>query len=41
MGKHNEELVKAGVMLSGKGLHPSARGRRTAFSGGKRTVADD
>jgi len=40
MGKYNEELVKAGVMLGGDGLHPSARGRRVRFSGGKRTVVD-
>jgi hypothetical protein len=38
MGKFNEELVKAGVMLSGEGLHPSAKGKRVVFSGGKRTV---
>ena len=40
MGKFNEELVKAGVMLAGEGLHPSARGVRVAFSGSKRTVVD-
>lgn len=40
MGKFNEELVKAGVMLAGEGLHPSVRGKRVRFSGGKRTVVD-
>ena len=40
MGKYNEELVKAGVMLAGEGLHPSAKGKRIQFSGGKRTVVD-
>jgi hypothetical protein len=40
MGKFNEELVKAGVMLAGEGLHPSVRGKRVVFSGGKRTVVD-
>jgi hypothetical protein len=40
MGKFNEELVKAGVMLAGEGLHPSSRGKRVAFSGNKRTVVD-
>ena len=40
MGKFNEELVKAGVMLAGEGLHPSSRGKRVAFSGSKRTVVD-
>ena len=40
MGKYNEELVKAGVMLAGDGLHPSSRGKRVRFSGGKRTVLD-
>jgi hypothetical protein len=40
MGKYNEELVKAGVMLAGEGLHPSSRGKRVKFSGGKRTVTD-
>jgi hypothetical protein len=38
MGKFNEELVKAGVMLAGEGLHPSAKGARVRFEGGKRTV---
>lgn len=40
MGKFNEELVKAGVMLAGDGLQPSARGKRVVFSGGRRTVVD-
>jgi hypothetical protein len=40
MGKFNEELVKAGVMLAGEGLHPSAKGARIRFSGNKRTVID-
>ncbi|MGX6566764.1 5-chloro-2-hydroxyhydroquinone dehydrochlorinase TtfG, YCII superfamily [Cupriavidus necator] len=40
MGKFNEELVKAGVMLAGEGLHPSARGKRVRFSGDQRTVTD-
>jgi hypothetical protein len=40
MGKFNEDLVKAGVMLAGEGLHPSSRGRRVRFSGSKRTVID-
>lgn len=40
MGRFNEELVKAGVMLSGEGLHPSARGARVRFSGHERTVVD-
>src|SRR5918993_2720501 len=40
MGKFNEELVKAGVMLAGEGLHPSSKGRRVVFSGGKKTVID-
>jgi hypothetical protein len=40
MGKYNEELVKAGVMLAGEGLHPSSRGARVRFSGKKRTVID-
>lgn len=40
MGKYNEELVKAGVMLAGEGLHPSARGARVRFSGDTRTVID-
>jgi hypothetical protein len=40
MGKFNEELVKAGVMLAGEGLHPSSKGARVKFSGGKQTVID-
>ncbi|MBV8831703.1 MAG: YciI family protein, partial [Acidobacteriaceae bacterium] len=40
MGKYNEELVKAGVMLGGEGLHPSAKGKRIVFSGSKRTIVD-
>jgi hypothetical protein len=40
MGKFNEELVKAGVLLAGEGLHPSSRGARVKFSGSDRTVVD-
>ena len=40
MGNFNEELVKAGVMLAGEGLHPSSKGARVRFSGDKRTVID-
>jgi hypothetical protein len=40
MGKFNDELVKAGVMLAGEGLHPSSKGTRIAYNGGKRTVRD-
>ena len=40
MGRYNEELVKAGVMLAGEGLHPSSRGARVHFDGDKRTVID-
>src|SRR5437899_1701358 len=40
MGQYNEELVKAGVMLAGEGLHPSSKGARVRFSGDKRTVID-
>ena len=40
MGKYNEELVNAGVMLAGEGLHPSSKGKRVRFSGAKRTVID-
>jgi hypothetical protein len=40
MGKYNEELVKAGVMLAGEGLQPSSKGARVRFSGKKRTVID-
>ncbi len=40
MGKYNEELIKAGVLLAGEGLHPSSKGVRVQFSGSKRTVVD-
>ncbi len=40
MGRYNEELVKAGVMLAGEGLHPSSRGARVRFSGTQRRVVD-
>ena len=40
MGNYNEELVKAGVLLAGEGLHPSAKGARVRFSGDTRTVTD-
>ena len=40
MGKYNEELVKAGVMLAGEGLHPSSKGSRVRFSGSQRLVID-
>jgi hypothetical protein len=40
MGKFNEELVNAGIMLAGEGLHPSSKGARVRFSGSKRTVID-
>jgi hypothetical protein len=40
MGKYNEELVKAGIMLAGEGLQASSKGARVKFSGGKRTVTD-
>ena len=40
MGKFNDELVKAGVMLAGEGLHPSSKGVRVKFDGSKRTVRD-
>jgi hypothetical protein len=40
MGKYNEELVKAGVMLAGEGLHPTSKGARVKFVGDKRTVID-
>ena len=40
MGKFNEELAKAGVMLAGDGLHPSSKGARVRFSGAKRAVID-
>jgi len=40
MGKFNEKLIQAGVMLAGEGLHPSSKGVRVRFSGGKKTVLD-
>ena len=40
MGKFNEELVKAGIMLAGDGLHPSKKGKRVRFSAGKKTIID-
>jgi hypothetical protein len=40
MGQFNEELVQAGVMLAGEGLHPTSKGARVRFSGGRRTVID-
>ena len=40
MGKYNEELTKAGIMISGDGLQPSSKGARVRFSGAKRTVID-
>ncbi|HLW53743.1 MAG TPA: YciI family protein [Candidatus Angelobacter sp.] len=40
MGKYNEQLVKAGIMLAGEGLQPSSKGKRVKFSGAKRTVTD-
>jgi hypothetical protein len=40
MGRYNEELAKAGVMLAGEGLHPSSKGARVRFSGDSRTVVD-
>ena len=40
MGNYNEQLVKAGVMLAGEGLHPTSKGKRVRFSGTKRTVID-
>jgi hypothetical protein len=40
MGAYNEQLVKAGVMLAGEGLHPSSKGKRVRFDGEKRTVID-
>jgi hypothetical protein len=40
MGNYNEELVKAGIMLAGEGLHPSSKGARVRFNGDKRTVID-
>ena len=40
MGKYNEELVKAGIMVAGEGLHPTSKGKRVRFSGTRRTVID-
>ena len=40
MGKYNEDLVKAGIMLAGEGLQPSSKGKRVRFSGSERTVTD-
>jgi hypothetical protein len=40
MGKYNEELVKAGIMLAGEGIHPSSKGKRIVFSGGKKSIFD-
>ena len=40
MGKYNEQLVKAGILLEGEGLHPSSKGARVKFSGARRTVVD-
>ncbi len=40
MGKYNEELVKAGIMLAGEGLHPSSKGKRVRFTGSQKTVID-
>ena len=40
MGKYNEELAKAGIMLAGEGLHPSSKGARVRFEGDRRTVTD-
>jgi hypothetical protein len=40
MGNYNEELVKAGVMLAGEGLHPTSKGKRVRFAGSSRTVID-
>lgn len=40
MGAYNDELVKAGIMLAGEGLHPTSKGKRIRFSGTKRTVID-
>ena len=40
MGKFNEELVNAGIMLAGEGLHPSSKGKRVRFSGAERTIID-
>jgi hypothetical protein len=40
MGRFNQELIEAGIMLAGDGLHPSSRGKRVAFDGASRTVRD-
>ncbi|MEO9340736.1 YciI family protein [Mesorhizobium sp. SB112] len=40
MGKYNEQLVEAGIMLAGEGLHPSSKGKRIAFDGAGRTIID-
>jgi len=40
MGKYNEELVKAGILLAGDGLHPSSKGKRVRFAAGKKTIID-
>ena len=40
MGNYNEELVKAGIMLAGEGIHPTSKGKRVRFSGSERTVID-
>ena len=40
MGRYNEELVKAGILLAGEGLHPSSKGKRVRFAGAQRTVID-
>jgi hypothetical protein len=40
MGNYNEHLVKAGIMLAGEGLHPSSKGKRLVFSGGKQSIVD-
>src|SRR5207248_7150265 len=40
MGKYNEELAKAGIMLAGEGLHPTSKGARVKFAGGKHTVTN-
>ena len=40
MGRYNQELIEAGIMLAGEGLHPSSKGKRIRFSGSKRSVID-
>ena len=40
MGNYNEQLVRAGIMLAGEGLHPSSKGKRVVFSGGQKAVVD-